>query len=93
MGPHEVAPFVLGILTLVGGSLVLIFRGPLGRAIAKRIEGGGRGGLLEARVAELEQRLAEVEQERHRVAELEERLDFTERLLASANVPAKEEVR
>jgi hypothetical protein len=38
--------------------------------------------LAHARVADLEQRLSELEQRDYRVAELEERLDFAERLLA-----------
>ncbi len=38
--------------------------------------------LAQARVADLEQRLTEMEQRDYRMAELEERLDFAERLLA-----------
>ena len=64
------AILVLGI----GGTVVL--KGPLGRAIAKRIEGGA------APSAELESVLHELDETRMRMAELEERMDFTERLLA-----------
>ncbi len=37
------------------------------------------------RLAELEQRLGDLEAGQSRVAELEERLDFTERMLAQAS--------
>ena len=42
------------------------------------------------RVTELEQRVAELEYQQARMAELEERLDFTERLLARSKDPARE---
>jgi len=64
---------------------------PIIRALADRIgRRGGGGGALEARVAELEQRaLTTGETEAHfaRIAELEERLDFAERLLARQSGP------
>lgn len=67
----------VGIGLLIAGSLaVLGWRRR--RALAEAAEPG------QVRVAELEERLAEVEQAVHRVYELEERLDFTERLLAQA---------
>lgn len=43
------------------------------------------------RVGELEARVAELEQMNERMAELEERLDFTERLLAKSSEPLKVE--
>ena len=54
---------------------------------------GGREQLSEAegmRVGELEQRVAELEHELGRMIELEERLDFAERLLAASHQAAKE---
>jgi len=56
---------------------------PLMKAIGRRIE--GKGAVPQALSLELEQlraRLADVETMTHRVAELEERVDFAERLLA-----------
>ncbi len=90
MPPGDVAPVLITMLLTVGVAGVLIFRGPLGRAIARRIEGTpAPDPALAARVAELEHRLAEMEQERSRVAELEERVDFAERLLARARPEAE----
>jgi hypothetical protein len=57
--------------------LVKIFRGPLGAAIAERVRGGTPAAGDPALAAE-------VEQLRGRLAEVEERLDFAERLLAQA---------
>jgi len=45
--------------------------------------------LPEDRMAELEARLAEVDELQHRVAELEERVDFAERLLARGRQEAE----
>ena len=41
------------------------------------------------RMADVEERLAELETLQHRVAELEERVDFSERMLAAKNEPAR----
>lgn len=55
---------------------VLIFRGPFGKAMAERLAGRQAPG------PESERLRAEVEELRYRLAELEERVDFSERLLA-----------
>ena len=73
-GPPEA---VMIATTLIIGFIVLgIVLYPLVRAFARRLEGRAGGGedarLVEARVVELE----------HRLADVEERLDFSERLLA-----------
>lgn len=74
---------ILGVFVLVwAGSFVLA--GPIGKAIARRIE-GHRGGADET--GDLEVRAAEADALRHRVAELEERLDFAERVLAQSREP------
>ena len=83
MPPEAAAAAMVVSLLIVSTAAVLIFRGPLGRAISRRIEGApAADSALAARVAELEHRLGEMEQEHSRVAELEERVDFAERMLA-----------
>ena len=58
-------------------AMVKIFRGPIGAAIAERIRGGPAP-------PEDPALGAEVDHLRGRLAEVEERLDFAERLLAQA---------
>jgi hypothetical protein len=76
------APMVVTIvfLALVATTLILW---PIMRAFGRRLEGKGQGdAVLRAEVEQLQQRLGEVDHLHHRVAELEERLDFAERMLA-----------
>jgi hypothetical protein len=70
MSPDQ-AVFILAMVT-VAWTLTRILRGPIGEALARRI-GGDRlsGPAQDGEVAEL----------RTRLAELEERVDFTERVL------------
>ena len=65
------------------------FFGPIGKAIAKRIAGPGHSG-SEADVAELRARVDELDGQQQRVAELEERLDCAERMLANIQAPQLE---
>jgi len=83
MNPNDVAPMMMAVTLFLSGGLVLILRGPVGKALARRIEGKAslEPALME-RIEELEHRLAELEHDRARVGELEERLDFAERLLS-----------
>jgi hypothetical protein len=62
---------------------------PLVRAIARRLEGRQADPGLRAEVDELRMRLHEMEGQQGRVAELEERLDFAERLLAQGQERAR----
>ena len=62
------------IIGAIGATVVL--RGPLGQAIAERIRGGGGSELPP------EQVLNELDELRTRLTELEERADFSERMLA-----------
>lgn len=66
---------VVAVALTIG--LAKIFRGPVGAALAERIRG-------RARPAEDPAPAANVEQLHTRLAEVEERLDFAERLLAQA---------
>ena len=76
-GPEEMFPVITGV-----SLLVLAIR----RRIALK-SGGATAGLTTGemaaeRIAELEERVAELEAAQQEVAELAERLDFAERLLA-----------
>lgn len=72
-------PIWLG--AFVAGTILL--RGPLGHALVDRIRGGGQPSATgELEVEELRARVAELEARSERMVELEERVDFAERLLA-----------
>ena len=81
---------VEGILALIlifgGGACIGISFSPIGRALADRIRGksaSADGGELRADLADHKEALnQELEAVRHEMAELAERLDFAERLLA-----------
>jgi len=70
-----------GILAIIfifgGGTIFLLATSPIGKAIAERIRNAGPAAGADPEL------LAEVDALRHDVAELAERLDFAERLLAS----------
>ncbi len=79
MDPEQVlvAGMMLAVMVLIGKVVI-----PIANAYARRVEAKGDG-LDERRgLAELEARVHELELREARVAELEERLDFTERLIA-----------
>ncbi len=75
----QIAPLIAVVTLLIVGSILLF---PLIRAWARRIEGKGADPELRAEVEELRARLAEVEQQQLRLSDLEDRLDFAERLLS-----------
>ncbi len=86
MNPNDMIP-LFGMITgtimtafvIIGG--VMVFRGPVGQAIARRIQ--GRHGEVEQEllneVHALREQVLTLEQT---VGEMDERLDFSERLLA-----------
>jgi len=85
MPPGDVLPFLVIMTFVVSGAAVLVLRGPLGKALARRLE--GRSGLddgLREELEELRARTAEAEVLAARLAELEERVDFSERMLVRA---------
>lgn len=86
MGPGDVLAFSM----LVGGiASVIILRGPLGRALADRISGRASAADRDAeQIRDLADRVvAELDDVRHRMMEIEERQDFAERMLAQQNRP------
>jgi hypothetical protein len=79
------SPFVMMIVIAALAATVIILW-PIVRAFARRLEGkGGSDPALKAELELLQTRLGEVDMLHNRVAELEDRLDFTERLLAQAH--------
>jgi hypothetical protein len=79
VGPDVIVPVT--VVMCIAGAVVL--RGPLGRAIADRI--ARRVPAPEGRAADIAaQAMLEIEEVRQRLAELEERQDFTERMLTRA---------
>jgi hypothetical protein len=72
-GPAEVMPMIFAAsLALLG----------IRRSLARRKSATNSGEFTAERIDEIEERMREVDQLQHRVLELEERLDFAERLLA-----------
>ena len=87
MGEWAPAVGMIGLALVIGTTLVL--RGPMGKALAEWIRGWSRTDeqwlavqAAKHGVDHSPQLAAEVEQLKQRLAEVEERLDFTERLLA-----------
>jgi hypothetical protein len=78
--PAEVTALIA--LAFFAASALVLY--PLMRAIARRIEGRTHGAdpALKGEMDELRVRLGDMEGLQLRVADLEERLDFTERMLA-----------
>jgi len=74
----ELGPFLVPISMFLTIGAVVIFRGPLGKAIGERIAGRQHG----IDPGETHALRSEIEDMRYRMIELEERVDFTERMLA-----------
>ncbi len=90
--PGDFIP-LMGMLTgivammMVGFTIIRVAQSQIGQAIARRIHGKGAGDPeLREEVLELRDQVTALE---HRLAESEERLDFTERLLARGKEEAK----
>ncbi len=89
--PGELIP-IFGMLTgtvmtlALGFTVYKLAQGPVGQAIARRIQGRHGDPELQHEVGELRERMTELE---NRLQEAEERVDFTERLLAQHRVEAQ----
>jgi hypothetical protein len=80
---HGMEGILAIILIFGGGTAIMLSFSPVGRAFAARIRGDAPSGAADQELR------AEVDQLRHDVAELQERLDFTERVLAQRPDPAR----
>ena len=73
----------LAMFLAIGAAAVALLFGPIGSALARRIGGRPEPGDAHAEIEEMRARVTdEVDDLRNRLAEVEERLDFAERLLA-----------
>lgn len=88
MDSYSMRLLIENIATIVAitGILGFVALGPVGRAIARRIEGKPAEGDV---VDDLRERLVELERSHMHTAELAERLDFAERLLGQRSEPAR----
>ena len=95
MLPHDFIPIAAMATSLIGTSVLVwgvvrILRGPVGQAWARRINGNvDHPDHLEDEVLELRDAVAGLADE---LRETNERLDFTERLLAASPERGREEV-
>lgn len=85
--PSEMILIGLSIVAALIGAIFIL--GPLARALARRIEGRGIEAAVQEELQALRDRVSEVDGLRDRVLELEERIDFTERLLSQASQPER----
>ncbi len=73
----------LAMFLAIGAAAVGLLFGPIGSAIGRRLGGRSEPGDAQAEIEEVRARVTdEVDDLRSRLAEVEERLDFAERLLA-----------
>jgi Tfp pilus assembly protein PilO len=81
--------FVIAML-----SAIIIILWPLMRALGRRLEGkGNTDSALRAEVEQLHTRVADMDSLHSRLLELEERVDFTERVLAQTHEAQKGVIR
>lgn len=76
---QEVVMMLIGAVACVIIAVKVL--GPIARAWARRLESKAGDPQLRAEVDELRDQLGEMDGLKHRVLELEERLEFTERML------------
>jgi hypothetical protein len=78
------------VVLLLGVALILAaLIWPLIKAIARRIEGGSASAEVQTELEGLRERVRHLEGMQPRMTELEERVDFAERLLAQPQQPAR----
>lgn len=84
---HHMSDPTMVLIAIALLTAITVVLWPLARALGRRLEGKPADGELRGEVARLQQRLGELDALQERVVELEERLDFTERLLAQTREP------
>jgi hypothetical protein len=92
MGPDTIVP-VFGMLTgivttgLFFWGIVQVARGPVGQALARRIQGRHGVNADVELISEVSLLRDQVESLQQQLAETQERVDFTERLLSKGRAP------
>src|SRR4026209_1849762 len=87
-------PPVFVLIPVAAFIALTVILAPIVRAFARRLEGKGNvDSGLRAEVEQLHTRLADVDSTHSRLLELEERVDFAERLLAQTQEAPKGELR
>ncbi len=79
----------VGIVTVMLGAFLAAVLYPVARAYARRMDRPGDAAGVRDQLAEVSARLEEMQRGQDRMAELEERLDFAERMLAQQREPAR----
>lgn len=82
---RNIGPASIPIWFAALGAGALVLRGPLGKALADRLS--GQSALPNEPVQLPEELYAELDELRARLGELEERVDFSERLLSRQDAP------
>jgi len=90
-GVHPPLPLLPGFAMIAAAAMFYgVLRGPIGRGIAGLFAADEPADdQLAHRLEQVEDRLAELSGEHQRMAELEERVDFAERMLAQRQAPAQ----
>jgi hypothetical protein len=87
---NDGGPPIILLIVIAALTATVIILWPIMRAFGRRLEGRGNADpALKEEVEHLSARLGEVDSLHARVLELEERVDFTERLLAQAQPPTR----
>ena len=79
----------MAVLVMTGFPLLLYAGFVAVRAFQRRMEGKTVGPEIQGELEELRHRVAELEQVQGRVEELEERMDFSERMLTQDKQPSQ----
>ena len=91
-GPFDSPAFVFVFLAVIAAATLVLW--PLARALARRLEGkAGPGEAVLNELEELRTRVRELEGTQSRLMELEERLDFIERILTQRDAARLPEAR
>jgi len=88
--PGEVIPAWVPFVAALGIIMTGIILWPIVRALARRIEGRSGDAEMRAELDALHQRVSELEQIETRLGELENRMEFSERLLTQHREAASE---